>query len=166
MIILKSLEKKNLKKNDILNICKLKNSYWKYGIKSNLLWFKKNVKNNDLNIILKFNSSLIGYTLLRKRTYFSKNKRNNFFYLDTIIISNKFKGKNFGKTLISFNNFIIERFNLLGFLLCEKKNIKFYEKFGWKILNSKKFLILNKDKKNLHGMCYNSNENNFKKFNI
>ena len=78
----------------------------KYGIKSNLLWFKKNVKNNDLNIILKFNNSLIGYTLLRKRTYFSKNKRKKFFYLDTIIISNKFKGKNFGKTLISFNNFI------------------------------------------------------------
>ena len=126
MIILKSLEKKNLKKNDILNICKLKNSYWKYGIKSNLLWFKKNVKNNDLNIILKFNSSLIGYTLLRKRTYFSKNKRKKFFYLDTIIISNKFKGKNFGKTLISFNNFIIERFNLLGFLLCEKKNRLYY----------------------------------------
>ena len=92
------------------------------------------------------------------------NKKKYFFYLDTIIIAKKSRGQKFGKALILFNNFIIEKFDLLGFLLCEKKDIKFYKKFGWKLLNSNKYTIQNKDQNHLQGMSYNSNENNFKKF--
>ena len=39
-----SKKTKQLKKQEIHNICKLKNSHWNYGFKSNLAWFKKNVK--------------------------------------------------------------------------------------------------------------------------
>jgi len=94
------------------------------------------------------------------------NKKRYFFYLDTIIIAKKSRGQKFGKALILFNNFIIEKFNMLGFLLCKKKDIKFYKKFGWKLLAQKKYIIQNKIKNNLHGMCYNSNENNFKRFSV
>jgi len=164
MFRLESIKKNRLSYKEVVSICKLKNSFWNFGIKSNLLWFKNNVKNNDLNIILKSDRSTIGYTLLRKRTYLYLNKKRYFFYLDTIIIAKKSRGQKFGKALILFNNFIIEKFDLLGFLLCKKKDIKFYKKFGWKLLNSKKYTIQNKDQNNLHGMSYNSNENNFKKF--
>ena len=87
MLKLESIKKSHLSYKEINTICKLKNSTWNFGIKSNLQWFKKNVKNNDLNIILKLGKSTIGYTLLRKRTYLNKNKRKHFFYLDTIIIA-------------------------------------------------------------------------------
>ena len=166
MLKLESIKKNHLSYKEIITICKLKNSMWNFGIKSNLLWFKKNVKKDDLNIILKQGKSLIGYTLLRKRTYLDKNKRKNLFYLDTIIVAKKLRGQKFGKALILFNNFIIEKFNMLGFLLCKKKDIKFYKKFGWKLLAQKKYIIQNKTKNNLHGMCYNSNENNFKRFSV
>ena len=38
---LKSVKTIKLKKKEILSICKLKNTKWKYGIKSQLMWFKK-----------------------------------------------------------------------------------------------------------------------------
>ena len=164
MVVLKSFKLKHLSKKDIFEICKLKNSFWKFGIKSNLKWFKENVKSGDLNIVLKVNNVLVGYTLLRKRIYYIKNTRKKYFYLDTIIISKKFINKGYGKILLQFNNFLINKFNFLGFLLCEKKNIKFYKKFGWNSLNSKDFSIQNKDSRNLCAMSFNTSKKKFRKF--
>ncbi len=44
-----------LKKKDILEIAKLKNSHWNFGISSQLSWFKNknNVSNNDFHLFLK-----------------------------------------------------------------------------------------------------------------
>ena len=164
MLVLTNLKKKKLKKKDIFGICKLKNTVWKFGIKSNLRWFRENVRNDDLNIVLKLNNSIIGYTLLRKRVYFEKNKKKNFFYLDTIIVAKKFRKEKFGKLLIQFNNFLISRSDFLGFLLCKNKDIKFYKKFGWKTLNTNSYSIQNKNNKNLYGMSFNLGNGNFKKF--
>ena len=62
---LSSLNLKKLSKREIYEICKLKNSFWRYGLKNNLEWFKKNVFKDDLHIILKLNKKIIGYNLLR-----------------------------------------------------------------------------------------------------
>ena len=44
-----------LKKKDILNIAKLKNSHWNFGTSSQLKWFdnKKNVSKNDFHFFFK-----------------------------------------------------------------------------------------------------------------
>ena len=44
-----------LKKKDILDITKLKNSHWNFGILSQLAWFKNqnNVFKNDFHLFLK-----------------------------------------------------------------------------------------------------------------
>ena len=49
-LIIKSKLTDKLKKNDIQNICKLKNSHWKYGIKSQLKWFQMNMKEKIFTI--------------------------------------------------------------------------------------------------------------------
>ena len=77
MIHLNSLSLRQLKKKNILSICKLKNDYWKYGLRSNLNWFKKNIKTNDIHNLLFIDKKLIGYTLLRKRKAIIKNKKKN-----------------------------------------------------------------------------------------
>ena len=41
MLELKSIKTRNLKKQQILQICKLKDSQWKFGIKEQLKFFKK-----------------------------------------------------------------------------------------------------------------------------
>ena len=47
-IYLLSLKLYKLSKKNILKICKLKNENWRYGVNSNLNWFKKNIKKNDI----------------------------------------------------------------------------------------------------------------------
>ncbi len=80
MLIFETLKKNKINKKKVDSLCKLKNTFWKFGISANKKWFYKNVKANDLNLFLTKNGSLIGYTLLRKRTY-KQNKKKKIFFL-------------------------------------------------------------------------------------
>ena len=142
MIKLVSLNSKYLKKIEITEICKLKNIHWKFGLKSNLEWFKKNVKKTDLHNLLYLNKELIGYTLLRKRLAVIKNKKKKYLYFDTLIIKDKFRRLGYSKILMDFNNKVIKKKKLHSFLICYKKLVKFYKKFGWTKSKEKKFEIM------------------------
>ena len=99
-----SLLTKELKKNEILSICKLKNTYWKYGVKSQLMWFKKNCQNHDIHNLLYLNESLIGYNLLRERKFLFKKQQKNYFYFDTIVILKKYRSMRLGSLVCQFSN--------------------------------------------------------------
>ena len=92
-LVLKSISSIKLKKNQVKEICFLKNKEWKFGIKSQIKWFKNNIKKNDIHNMLYSKTKLIGYTLLRKRTYKIENSRRNKNYLlfDTLIIDKKYR---------------------------------------------------------------------------
>ena len=78
-----------LSKKEIKNICILKDTQWKHGIKSQLNWYKKNIKKENIHNLLFINSKLIGYTLLRKRTCFvNKVKKNTYFLIRLCWIKN------------------------------------------------------------------------------
>ena len=79
-----SIKTKTLKKSQILSICKLKNTYWRWTIKKQLEWFEKTSAKNDINNMLIINNELVGYTLLRKRRAFENNK--SFFYNDVFFV--------------------------------------------------------------------------------
>ena len=65
---LKSIVSDKLTNNEIKQICLLKDKQWKFGIKSQLEWFKNNIKKFDFHNLFYIKSKLVGYTLLRKRT--------------------------------------------------------------------------------------------------
>ena len=48
-LLIKSKLTKKLKKKEILSICKLKNTYWKYGVRSQINWFNENIQDNDIH---------------------------------------------------------------------------------------------------------------------
>ena len=158
MIYLNSLNLKQLKKKDILSICKLKNEQWKYGLKSNLRWFKKNIKKNDIHNLLFLNKKLIGYTLLRKRKAVIKKKNKvkiiNYLYFDTLIIKKNFRKKSYSKILMNINSKKIIKKKLHSFLICSKKATNYYKKFGWTILDQKKFNLMD-HKSSKIGMTFN-----------
>jgi len=160
MIYKFSKKKKNLSKNEINEILKIKNSFWNYGLKSHKNWFKKNIHKDDIHNIIKINHKIVGYTLLRNRKIISLNYK-KFFYLDTLIIKKNERKKNYSKILMNLNNKIIKNNKKISFLICTKKKIKFYKKFGWKLLNKKKFKVLDFNFKT-SGMIYN----NFKKVSL
>ena len=61
-----------LSNNEINKILKFKNKVWKFGIKSQIQWYKNNVYKDDINIIglLKENKKICSYTLLEKEVFF------------------------------------------------------------------------------------------------
>ena len=103
-VIFKSLRLKSLKKKQILSICKLKNTYWKWTIKNQLEWFNKTVKKTDINNMLIINNRLVGYTLLRKRKAYNNKRLLVYYYFDSFLIHKKYRNKGLGTELMFFNN--------------------------------------------------------------
>ena len=140
---LKSIVSDKLTNNEIEDICLLKDKQWKFGIKSQLKWFKNNIKKFDFHNLFYIKSKLVGYTLLRKRTCKIENLKKNAHYLlfDTLVIDKKYRGMKLSDLLMSFNNTIIKQSGFSSFLICSNKLVSFYKKNNWKRLNKKAFNI-------------------------
>ena len=153
---LKSVISEKLTKKEIREICLLKDKQWKFGIKSQLIWFKNNVKNYDIHNLFYIKSKLVGYTLLRKRTCENKklNKKAKYLLFDTLVIDKKYRGMKLSNLLMSFNSIIIKQSGFFSFLICDKKLVNFYEKNNWKKIDKKFFKIIDYPFK-FNGMIFN-----------
>ena len=142
-ISLKSIVSNKLTNIEIKQICLLKDQQWKFGIKSQLEWFKNNIKKFDLHNLLYIKSRLVGYTLLRKRTckIENLNKKTQYLLLDTLVIDKKYRNTKLSNLLMNFNNTIIKQSGISSFLICKDELINFYMKNDWKKLNKKSFII-------------------------
>ena len=148
-----------LSKIQINEICKLKDSHWKYGLKSQKKFFFENVGLDDIHNLVVFKKKVIGYTLLSKRKIKFSKIYKKYLHFDTLIINRKFRGQKISEKLMKLNNKIIKNEKSFSILLCEKPMIKFYENFCWVKLD-KKLIIGEKSKKNY--MIYNKKiKNNF-----
>ena len=145
-----------LKKKDILDITKLKNSHWNFGLSSQLSWFKNqnNVFKNDFHLFLKKDEKIIGYVQLGKRKYILNSKENNYYLFRTLIVLKKERNEKVAKKIMHEVSNFIKKKRLPGFLLCKKDLIKFYEKYGWIKLKINKFKVED-HKTSLCGMIYN-----------
>tara|TARA_B100000795_G_scaffold207258_1_gene160715 strand:- start:2328 stop:2852 length:525 start_codon:yes stop_codon:yes gene_type:complete len=141
-LVFSSVITKKLKKKEILSICKLKNTYWKYGVKSQLKWFSENIKKNDIHNLVHLKKKLIGYNLLRKRTFLIKKSKFFYLYFDTLIVMKKYRKIKIGHQLCSFIVSIIKDSKLHSMLICEKKSVSFYKKYKWKKIKKNMFKIL------------------------
>ena len=131
-----------LKKKEILGIAKLKNSNWKFGLKSQLGWINRKINNrrNDIHIMIKLKDRIIGYVHLGKRTYVINKKKKNYILFRTLIVSKKHRNKNYSNIIMQKVSNIINKKKIIGFLICKKKMVKFYEKFNWFSIG-KKYII-------------------------
>ena len=155
-LLLKSKLTKKLKKKEILSICKLKNTHWKYGVKSQVDWFNENVQDNDIHNLAFLKEKLVGYVSLRKRNFFLKNKKKNYLYFDTLIVSKRYRKLKIGHELSNLTVNVIKKAKIHSMLVCKKKIISFYEKYKWKKVIQKKSKILDhKYSKSLCIMCLN-----------
>jgi hypothetical protein len=158
--ILKSISTKKLKKNEIKQICLLKDKQWKFGKSSQLKWFKDNIRKFDFHNLFFINFRLIGYTLLRKKICKLGNskKTTRYLLLDTLVIDKKYRGLKLSNLLMCFNNTIIKQSGLFSFLICKNKFVNFYKKNNWVKLKKKKFDVLNYPS-SYNGMVYNKKAN-------
>jgi len=155
-LLLKTIKTKKLKKKEIFDICKLKNTHWKYGVKSHLNWFKKHIQDNDIHNMAYIKEKLVGYVLLRCRKFLSKKKKSNYLYFDTLIVSKNHRKLKIGHKLSLLTAKVIKKTKLHSMLICKKKIELFYEKYKWKKINNKSFQIVDhKYPKKFSMMCFN-----------
>ena len=161
---IKMLSKKTsqLSTKEIKSVCLLKDTHWKYGLNSQLTWFKKNVKSLDIHNMLLINKKLVGYTLLRIRKIKSDITR-NYFLFDTLIIKKELRKTKLSNSLMSLNKDIILKNKKIAFLTCKKQLIKYYKKYGWSKLNNKQIKIID-GKRNMYGMFFNYKKSYIKGF--
>ena len=161
---LKSIVSGKLTNNEIKQICLLKDKQWKFGIKSQLKYFKSNFKKFDLHSLFYIKSKLVGYTSLRKRTSKIENLKKNIHYLlfDALIIDKKYRGKKLSDLLMSFNNTVIKQSGFLSFLICSNELVGFYKKNNWTTLNNKDFSVMDHPFSS-NGMIFNEKKK-YKKF--
>ena len=103
MLKLESVGTKKLSTKTIKEICVLRNTHWKFGLKSQLKYFKNNIKLNDIHNCFYIKGNLVGYTLLRK--------------------------KKLSSLMMLFNNNVILNHNKISFLTCGNELVNFYKKF-------------------------------------
>lgn len=141
MINLINLKTSDLNKFLVNEILKLKNSHWKKGLASQKKHFIRNVYKNDNHLLLYLNKNLCGYVLLRKRKCIYKKIALSYLHFDTFIIRKNFRNKKLALILMNFTNNIIKFNKTISILYCDKKLIKFYKKFNWRLANYKDFVI-------------------------
>jgi len=155
---------KELSAIDIQEICNLKNTQWKFGIKSQINWFKKNIKSNDLHNCLYKQSHLVGYTSLSRRKLEISNKKKWYLLFDTLIIKKNLRKKKLSSSLMIFNNNIIKENKKVSFLICKNKLVNYYKKFLWKKISNTKLRMMHYAlNKNVMFFNYSKNLNNLKK---
>ncbi len=142
MLKLISKSTKELSTNNIKEICRLKDTQWKFGLKSQRNWFKNSVQSYDIHNCFYIRNLLIGYTLLKKRKLEISGKKMNYLLFDTLIIRKNLRKKKLSYLMMLFNNNVIKRNKKISFLLCKNELISFYKKFHWKKLNKKKLKIM------------------------
>ena len=159
-----SIKTSKLNKNKIIQISNLKDSQWRFGINSQIEWFKKNIKKNDIHNLLYLKSKLIGYTLLRRRSFNNNNKlKKRYLLFDTLVIHKDYRNKNLSNLLMIFNNTIIRETRLFSFLICKNDLVDFYKKYDWIKHNKKNIKVLDHPF-STNGMVFNTNK--IKKYNF
>jgi len=153
-MILKTITTNKLTKKNILDICRLKNSFWNFGLQSNIQWFVNNVKKLDHHFCLSVNKKLCGYVLLRSRTCFIGGIKKKYLYFDTLVVRKSYRNKKLSKTLLDNCNKFIKKKRKIAFLLCDKRLVKFYTKNKWKTINKKKYKVVDHKTKK-EGMAFN-----------
>ena len=156
MIIFKSIITKNLTNKNIHDICTLKETHWKFGLNSQLNFFKKNIRSSDIHNCCFLKKKLIGYTLLKNRSFKIKNVKINFIHFDTLILDKNFRNKKIGNKLMTFNNDKIIAQKLPAFLICNNDIKNFYIKNLWKKAD-KKFNGIDIYKLDLNLLIFNQN---------
>ena len=135
-----------LDKTIINKILNLKESYWKFGIKSQRQFFLNNIKKEDIHNLLFINSRLVGYTLLKNMKIKQSDRLINYLHFDTFIIDEKYRSMNYSPKLMQFNNSIIKKKKSFSILLCENDMLEYYSKFNWVKINKKLIASIKKKK--------------------
>ena len=158
-----SIKTAKLNKKEIHQILSLKDSHWKFGHKSQEIWFKKRVMANDIHNLMTINNEIVGYTFLGNRSFKRYKSKYNFrkmgyILFSTLILKRKYRNHFYASKMMKFNNKIILKSKKPSFLICNASKINFYRFYKWLLLKRRIYYVPD-HKTRLNGMVFNLNKN-------
>ena len=152
----KIIKNKNINNKQIEDISRLKDSFWKYGLKSQKKFLKSNKKLDDLHILAYKEKKIVGYVNLKIKKFQKNltNKKSQFFLFDGFVVDKSFRNMKIGRNLIEICKKKSRKKKIPILLLCKKSILAFYENLNFKMISKKKFFFVNHQYKGIL-MCYN-----------
>ena len=129
-----------LTKSERIKIFRLKNTFWKYNLKSQKEFFHKKYKKNDLHILFFNNANLIGYNCLKilNNIYF------RYILIDSFIIHPNYQGKGISDILLSKSLNEIINLNYIAYCYANSNSLSLFRRFGFQKTKHKLFEKKNK----------------------
>lgn len=117
----------------------IKQVAWPYPVDSQLRWMRDNLRDDDVHAFLQEDGRDVAYL--------------NIAWVSACIngvnvrcagvgnVCSKFTGGGYGKSLIIKTEEYFARNNLIGILFCKNALVGFYEKYNWKLIDSKRVTL-------------------------
>ena len=122
----------------IQQIIRLKMQSWKYPCDSQLRWLRTETEASDLHLALFASSQMIAYLRLALRTLTTGRNRRDILGVGTVCVDEMHRGRGVGCELMeAANHIIVEEAVDAGLLNCQAPVIGFYEKCGWRLLETR-----------------------------
>ncbi len=129
----------NLTDQELNFIIELKDKVWTFGSEKQLGWIKKNVLKDDIHALYFKDDTLVSYLLLVPIEIEVNTEKKSGYGVSTVCSLEK--GKGYGKSIMDHINDKLRKEDKVGLLFCQSKNVEFYQKCNWKILENTKLEI-------------------------
>lgn len=131
MIRIEFLRHSDCSKSDLERISRFKNLNWQYPIESHLEWMEKNLTGDDIHFLLFDEDALIGYLNLADTSICGDSYAMKVYGIGNVCIHPDCKGMGLGLLLMSASKYYCRKNGRIGILLCQDKNVGFYEVCNW-----------------------------------
>ena len=150
-----------VKHSDISNVdleraIALKSVAWPYPKESQMQWMRDNLKPDDIHVFLQEDGEDVAYLNLVMVQATINGSLTTCVGIGNVCSIRKGSGK---ELMFRVNDFIVE-LNMPGILFCKDNLVGFYNKYNWKLLNSK-LDILNNLGTGVNTMIFNLEKNSF-----
>lgn len=151
---LQCIKHKNVSKQQLDIIIKIKSVAWDYSYDQQLKWINENISDDDVHCLLLENGNPVAYMNLID-TWINVDGKNFDMFGVGNVCSYK-KGHGYGGILMHKINEFIELNKRIGLLLCRDQLIPFYSKYGWKTVDARQ-IEFSYPIDGIHVMNYNMN---------
>lgn len=136
MIRINFIKHKNCSIEQKIELSLFKKLNWDYPVESQLNWMSDNLLPDDIHVLLEVNNELVAYLNIVKLKITVNQDSQSAFGIGNVCVSPKYKGKSYGRMIMSVVDCYARQHKVLALLYCQQKNLGFYKSCGWNEVNN------------------------------
>ncbi len=122
-----------LTSSELDSICNIKGIFGSYTMEQQIEWIECNIEPLDKHLLMYLGNKLVGYLNLINIELTIDSLPVKGVGIGNVCVSEQ--GKGFGAELMNYLTRLLTKENWIGMLFCNKATVKFYNKYGWDLLD-------------------------------